>query len=107
MKTYQWIEYDVWGNKRDGYEVNQSFTTSVEVSLPDGASDRQILQALKHAGILKRGIHLKSVDIRDDGSTWGDAYHTIPVYGARDGYPLGELRLKEVNDAIELEAKNA
>jgi hypothetical protein len=88
-------DYDVWGNKEDGYEVNDATvvdrdylitltvttynkgTTDLEF---DAAypTDRQIRQAL---GIKPR----VKIDTEGDDTT-------IYVNAAKNGYPLGEMR---------------
>ena len=87
--------YDVWGNARDGYEVNNVFRGGVrEMSLQvvtynagtslefKGAepSDKQLREALGCGG---RG---RPIQITTDGDDV-----QIYVNRERDGYPIGEL----------------
>lgn len=80
------VTYDVWGNARDGFEVNDKFRGSAIVSLTPEATDGDIMAALRAAGIIPRGSRATSYSIEWDG---GDN----PVYISRrkDGKPLGEL----------------
>jgi len=86
MKTYKVVSYDVWGNKKDGFEVNEAHYTSFTVELSEDATNREIVKALKDCGYLKKGLHTKSVRID------GDEY-CIYFSDARNGKPEGELRL--------------
>jgi hypothetical protein len=90
--TWELWSYDVWGNARDGYEVNDRscfdrdypMTLKVETANPDSSqafdfsypTDKQIRKALE----------LTKVQLDIDGDDM-----TIYVNRSRDGYPLGEL----------------
>jgi len=89
-RTYKVISYDVWGNKHDGYEVNDAHYTGMTVKLPDDATDKQIVQALKACGYLKKTLKTKSVAIH------GDDEFSIYFDDARNGKPEGELRRVEL-----------
>lgn len=91
--TWEVWTYDVWGNARDGYEVNDRYchdrnykvTLTVETFNPntpqafDGASltDEQIREVFSLHG---------NVQIDTDGDDL-----TVYVNRSRDGYPIGEL----------------
>ena len=55
MSTYDIITYDVWGNTRDGFNVNQAFRTGETVELPPNASDYLINRRLGVRGIEWQG----------------------------------------------------
>lgn len=90
--TWEVWTYDVWGNARDGYEVNDRSCLAREYPLRltvetfnegkagefQGASpsDRQLREA----------FGLERIKIDTDGDDL-----TIYVRRARDGYPIGEL----------------
>lgn len=42
---------DVWGNSKDGYEINQAFNAGW-INVPESASDRDILRLLRDQGFL-------------------------------------------------------
>lgn len=94
MDTYKLYAYDVWGNEKEGYEVNNVYSAlvgtnlfdavSVEVELPPDASDRDIIKSIKDSGWLNKKLHYKSFEVE------GDFDYTL--YLSYKGRPLGELR---------------
>ena len=86
MKSYKLISYDVWGNAKEGFDVNDAHYTGLTVELPNDATDRQIVKALKVCGYLKKTLKTKSVHIH------GDDEFAIYFDDARNGKPEGELR---------------
>lgn len=89
--TWEYATYDVWGNARDGYDVNDVYrhgeTTLVLTveTANDGTS-----YAFDHASPtdrqLRRVFGLGRIQIDTDGDDL-----TIYVNRARDSYPIGEL----------------
>lgn len=63
MNTWRWYEYDTWGNKKDGYEVNQVFRTSIYVDFPEAVlnSDEAIKRHLKKNGFIKKGVRGRDI----------------------------------------------
>lgn len=73
---FEIITYDVWGNTRDGYTVNQSFHTGWHIDVDAGTSDRAI----------NRRIGVRGV-------TWeGELEHGLYGTIKRNGKPALELR---------------
>lgn len=71
MSTLRYLvvyHYDVCGNPRDGFEVNDSRTAGT-VDIADTASDMDILRALKSLGELKPTARLASVRMSDNGDS--------------------------------------
>ena len=98
---YEIISYDVWGNKKDGFEVNDAHHTGLEIEIADGATDKEIVQALKRAGFLKRGLRYSSIEI--DGEEGFSLYVTYEP----DWYPLCELRpIEEEEEAVTSQEAN-
>lgn len=53
MKTWSLINYfDVWGNAKDGYEVNNQCIEFADLVIADDATDKDILNYLKEIGFL-------------------------------------------------------
>ena len=63
MAKYEIYDYDVWGNPKDGYEVNDVYSTGIEIEIPDEATDEQIIKQLKNVGFLRKGLHARSFSI--------------------------------------------
>jgi hypothetical protein len=82
---WQWVDYDVWGNAEDGYNVNQEFRTTHKVMLKDDAKLADMLKALRTSGVLGSKATTKSVRMFDEEGV-------ILFYATEDDYPLGELR---------------
>jgi hypothetical protein len=78
---YEVISYDVWGNARDGFDVNDSRRTGVVVTIEDTDTDATINRKLGRAGITGA-----------QGVRWdGDEYALYGEY-KRNGRPAAELR---------------
>lgn len=46
---------DVWGNEKDGYEVNQSYNTGLEIEVAEDCSDTDLQNAVgEHYPTIKR-----------------------------------------------------
>lgn len=90
--TWELVTYDVWGNARDGWEVNNAFRSG-EYSIPAlvrvyniGTEHQFVSAELTDSAIKKAlGITCKLTDENE-----GDDCH-IYLYRERDGYPLCEL----------------
>lgn len=83
--------YDVWGNARDGYEVNDRYCHSREypIRLTVEVNNPGTPQAFESAYPSDRQIR-QAFGIRCRCETDGDDL-TIYVNRERDGYPIGEL----------------
>lgn len=83
--------YDVWGDARDGYEVNNVFSAGeVELRIPQtrqsiGVESQEFVSAYPSERQIKRafGVHCRINTDRDD--------LTVYVERARDGFPIGEM----------------
>lgn len=88
--TWKLRTYDVWGNKQDGYEVNDVHTNgTIELSLKiethNAGTEHEFVSAYPSDYQLGQVFGTRA---RLD--TYGDDLH-ITVNRASDGYPLGEL----------------
>jgi len=79
---YQICTYDVWGNARDGWDVNDVRPGPV-AAIDDARSDAQVIRALRAAGIIGR---------RQTRSFAVDGDETVYVSEYRTGRPVCELR---------------
>jgi hypothetical protein len=92
---WQVSTYDVWGNARDGYEVNDVYRHgTIEIEIPIELNNADIpahrfFSAHPTDKQIREALNIKSrVRLEIDGD---DCY--ITVNSASTGYPLGELRL--------------
>lgn len=74
---------DVWGNAKDGYEVNDRRSWGY-IHLPDDPSDKVILAELRKVGLLNRGGTTRSISIDGD-----DEYMLLDA--KKDGFPMFQL----------------
>lgn len=94
MIYYLYIENEVWGNSKEGYEVNNSCLTNICLQFKnENFSDKLLLTKLKKASIIRKGIHQKSINFEGDENT-------IYIEGSKDLYPVGSLYKIENNEMI-------
>lgn len=84
---YQRINYDVVGNKRDGFEVNDARYTSEYVEIPEGASRDEIIRILKTEGIIDKSARKASIEIE------GEEGYDLYFKHRPTGRPEFELRV--------------
>ena len=81
---WAWYSYDVWGNKKDGYEVNNVFRSSDYAYIPDSiVTDKDLIVYLKKEGFIRLGIRVASINIDSDEDV---------IYFSYKDKPEGELR---------------
>ena len=86
LSVYTVHPLDVWGNAREGYDVNDVLPSQGNVFIFDDATDEEIVRALKEEDFIDKGIHTRSVSI--DGERGYDLY----IGEARTNKPVYELR---------------
>ena len=83
MKTYTLIHtHDVWGNARDGWEVNDQYTVCDDLVITEDATQYDVMQALKRMGFLAKHVRLNMLDF----SIWD--IDMIEICLRRNGMPL-------------------
>ena len=90
MKQYKFYTYDIWGNKYDGFEVNDVFSQDLIVEMQEDWSEIQVFCALKAHGLFYQ-LHFKSFEI-----DWSDenVIYITDIRQSAGGYkPLCEFRL--------------
>jgi hypothetical protein len=84
--------YDVWGNAKDGYEVNDSYVIDrhcelrLKVETFNAGTPQEFVAAHPSNSQLRSALGLRRFKIETDGDDL-----SIYVNRARDGYPCGEL----------------
>lgn len=89
MIKYKILTYDVWGNLSNGWEVNDVYSTGIEIALPDDFNTKELRRAFYDSGFCNRGIFNAKISI--DGE-WGYSMY-VNLEGSRYcGKPFCELR---------------
>lgn len=86
MQSFRLYTYDVWGNSKDGYDINNTFRTNIVLELKPNFSDKELIKQLnKHYFSRKHQARSFLIDGDDQ---------FITVNSAKDYYPICELRLE-------------
>lgn len=89
MSKYSLVNYfDVWGNAKEGWTVNNQCVEFDELVITDDATDKDILTYLKEVGFLTTDDMRR---VRLDTATYADA---IEIYAVKGWKPLGMLTRK-------------
>lgn len=93
--TWETASYDVWGNARDGYEVNNTFRgAEVDINCPIVRSNvgtpQEFASAYPSDKQIREALGCPRIAIETDGDD-----RNIYIKRARDGYPIGELRVRQ------------
>jgi hypothetical protein len=84
--TYAVHPLDVWGNKRDGFEINDIYPSRGTIEIPTDARTADIVEALKKGGFIDRNIRHQSIGIE------GEIGYTLNVRYEPTSHPEYELR---------------
>ena len=89
--TWELRTYDVWGNARDGYEVNNTFragevTIRCKVQVDNAGTPQEFLSAYPSDSQIRKALGLRRFKLELDGDDL-----QILVNRAKDGYPCGEM----------------
>ena len=86
VRTYALINYfDVWGNEKDGWEINDKCTEFEDLQITDDATDKDILEYLVQIGFLSTSDRRRLV-VEDLGG------QNIEIYQRKGMKPLCSLR---------------
>jgi len=91
----QWVtaSYDVWGNARDGYEVNDVYRHREPIDIRckvetfNVGTPQEFKSASPSDSQIRKALRLRRFKIETDGDDL-----VIYVNRARDSYPCGELQ---------------
>lgn len=86
-RKYEIFDYDVWGNAKEGYDVNDCRGTGEIITLKEDDSDAKIIKKLRDCGFLKKGVHARSFDVE------GEMDYVLYITSSKDMYPVCELRV--------------
>ena len=79
-------QLDVWGNARDGYDVNDVYPSSGTVGVSLSMKDSQLIRHLQNEGYLTRGVKYQ---------LYGEAGYDLYVTRVSDNKPILELRARQ------------
>jgi hypothetical protein len=85
MDTIYWREYyyDVQGNAKDGYEINNVFKGKlIEVPI-EVETDEEWIKYLRKIGFIKKGINTKYITINGDNEILYFSYKDKPEFELR------------------------
>ena len=82
---FEVIDYDVWGNEEDGFEVNNKFRTGEKIMLEETMTDNEITKSLIRQGALKQEAD-GNVDYD------GEFEYTLYLTDSRNSEPIMELQ---------------
>ena len=83
-RKYRLVNYfDVWGNEKDGYEVNNLCTEADDLWIDDDSTTKEIANFLVSIGFLNTN-DMRRLYFEDDGTY-------IEIYQRKGMYPLGRL----------------
>jgi len=84
--TYTLINYfDVWGNEKDGWEVNNQCVEFSDLKISDDATPKEICEYLKSINMLATS-DMRKLEVTD----WGDL---IEINERKTGKPLFGLMM--------------
>jgi len=66
LVAYDVHSLDVWGNRKDGYQVNDVLPSAGTVFIPENATDKEVVAALKEGGFIKKNLRASSVDVEGE-----------------------------------------
>lgn len=77
---FEIVEYELWGNAKEGYDVNSAYHTGRYIEVSEKCTNGEILEALN-----------KDYELPENVSIFGDNEYAILLEDAEDGKPLLEL----------------
>lgn len=88
--TFKVYTLDVWGNAKDGYEVNDRSYTGSKVTLSSSGTKADLLRALKDEGLVKKTARVAQMEV--DDSNWP---YFVSVDAAKTSKPIFQLTSDE------------
>ena len=78
--------FDVWGNEKDGWEINNQCVEFDDLHISEDATEKNILDFLVMLGFLSTSDRRK---IRIDMNTYAEA---MEIYAVKGNRPIASLR---------------
>lgn len=90
---------DVWGNEEDGWEQNDYWPVKRGIEVDENATELQILNALKDAGVVREDVNLNECEFVWYGEGFEgellEAANQRPVYQFRNAAELPSVKLTD------------
>ena len=87
MSIWRLVDYDdVWGNQKDGYEINHEHVLKKKLEIPDNATNKEIVQILNDIDYLIT-TEMRKIRLEDYGNF-------IEVFEKRIDLPICRLERK-------------
>ena len=82
-EEYRVYDYELWGNEKDGYTVNNSYRTEEIVELEQNISNSELIQVLKKKGVIKKYSRNSSIYLYGDEEVIYIDYKFSPSFELR------------------------
>jgi hypothetical protein len=79
--------FDVWGNKKDGFEINNMCSEGF-IEVDENNIQKSTLQELKKMDFLKKHVRLNQFHVED-------SYPFYEFYQKKDNQPVFRIEIKE------------
>ena len=86
--------YDVWGNQKEGYEVNDSSITGIVITVEDTDTDKDIINKLIDEGFFTPQVYnsKKTIKVKVELENLGE---DIEIIEKKTGKPIASLASNE------------
>jgi len=85
---YRLYTYDIWGNKKDGYEVNDAFASDITVDIAPDDQEETIIKKLRAEMPVQQRRRRQSKDFRIEGGDTPECF----IWITHKRVPFCELR---------------
>ena len=89
---YRLYTYDLWGNEKDGYDVNNVYASEITIDIDPNAHDETIIKKIKASmPVQQRKRRYRSKDFIVEGGDTPECF----IWITHKGVPFCELRPEE------------
>jgi hypothetical protein len=88
LKKYEIVSLDVWGNEKDGFEINCGFYTGAVITI-DPYDNKDIIRKVRQAGYVNKALPYQNFEIEGDPEFELTLYYSSRRLGQR--YPVCSL----------------
>lgn len=104
--TWETRTYDVWGNAKEGYDVNNTFrgptvTLDLKPTTHNTGTAQEFTSAYPSEAQIRKVFGLSNIRLNLDGDNL-----EVRVDRARDGYPIGEMHCTSHESLSPIRAKS-